>query len=321
MPRTPRLVLITAILGVGFGCEALNPVTSGIPSGDPDGTSGSDDTAMLDSDTGISTTGTSGSSGSSGTNNAPRANAGPDKANITPGSFVTVSGNGSDLDGDPLTFLWTIEQMPSGSSAMLENDDFEEVTAYVDLPGDYILKFVVDDGQVNDDDTMKITVINDNLPPTADAGFDQDACIGDTVQLSGAGSTDPENGNLLYYWTLKRYPAGSGTQLFGANSPSAAIMPYLIPDKSGLYSVELKVEDEEGLQSPADTVSVTVRDCSGSSTSSSGSSSGSDCLSCAAATMDEGVAATASRFRTGGLAASYGLLFLPLMVLLYNRRR
>jgi len=321
MSRTSRIILVSALLGAGFGCEALAPVESGIPGGDPDGTPGKDDTALLDSDSGIDSGGTTGTSGSSGTNNPPRANAGQDKADVTPGSFITVSGNGSDLDGDPLTFLWTIEQMPTGSAAVLENDDFEEVTAYVDLPGDYILKFAVDDGTATDEDTMRITVINDNLPPVADAGFDQDACIGDTVQLSGAGSTDPELGNLLYYWQLRRAPAGSGTQLFGASSPSAAVNPYLIPDRSGLYSIELRVEDEEGLQSPADTVSITVRDCSGSSTSSSGSSGGDDCLSCAAATMDEGVAATSARFRTGGLAASYGLLFLPIMVLLYNRRR
>ncbi len=313
-----RLLPLAAMIAVGLGCEALAPVDSTVPGNDPDK---GGDTAGLDSaDTDSGLIGTSGASGS-GSNSPPRANAGTDKVDVKPGSFVQVDGSGTDLDDDPLTYKWTIQQMPTGSNALLENDDFEQVTVYVDLPGDYTVQLTVNDGQATHADAMKITVINDNLPPIADAGFDQTACIGDTVTLDGGASSDPDGDDIIWLWNMRRVPSGSAAQLFGTSVPSTADRPYFIPDASGLYSIELKVEDDAGLQSPADTVGITSRDCSQGSTSSSTSSSSSSCLSCAADLATDSASASAARFRTGGLAASWGLLALPMFILLYNRKR
>jgi len=54
-------------------------------------------------------------------NRPPVAVAGPDQQ-VMVGSVVTLSGEASyDSDGDPITYLWTIEEAPEGSAATLSD--------------------------------------------------------------------------------------------------------------------------------------------------------------------------------------------------------
>lgn len=200
----------------------------------------------------------------SSSTHAPVVNAGADRI-VHPGTFVDVEGDAQDEDGDPLAFSWVLLDAPEGSSASLENADYERATAYVDLVGVYTFQFSASDCDKEASDTMMVTAIDGNVPPTADAGFDQDACIGDTVQLSGAGSADADGDAMSYHWNFRQKPACSGAQLFGAGPPSAAISPYFIPDASGSFIIELVVKDAMENASLPDAVTVTVRDCSGSS--------------------------------------------------------
>src|SRR4051812_7456848 len=54
-----------------------------------------------------------------GANTPPSANAGPDQA-VQLGSTVTLNGSASsDVDGDSLSFAWTMTARPTGSTAAL----------------------------------------------------------------------------------------------------------------------------------------------------------------------------------------------------------
>ena len=79
-------------------------------------------------------------------NHAPVADAGPDQT-VVPGATVTLDGSGStDVDGDPLTYQWTLQSAPPGSGAVLSDPSAVMPTLVADLPGTYAIQLVVHDG-------------------------------------------------------------------------------------------------------------------------------------------------------------------------------
>ena len=99
-------------------------------------------------------------------NTAPVANAGPDQT-VFVGDTVTCNGSGShDADGDPLTFLWSFEDVPAGSAPVLSSTTAMNPTFVANVAGTYTLKLIVNDGLENSTpDTMDITVEEEQPPP------------------------------------------------------------------------------------------------------------------------------------------------------------
>jgi hypothetical protein len=79
-------------------------------------------------------------------NTAPRADAGPDRSGRV-GTTVTLDGsNSSDVDGNPLTYLWSLTSVPAGSTAQLSSVTAIRPTLLIDTPGTYVAQLVVNDG-------------------------------------------------------------------------------------------------------------------------------------------------------------------------------
>ena len=94
---------------------------------------------------------------------------------------------------------------------------------------------------------------NCNSRPTAEAGADFMAIIGDTVTLDGSSSVDADGQGLFYSWLLASAPVGSAAIL----SDSTAARPRLAIDIEGDYYVELTVSDG-AIQSVPDRVRITT---------------------------------------------------------------
>lgn len=80
-------------------------------------------------------------------NRLPVARAGADRA-VTTLEVVTLDGSAStDEDGDALTYRWTLAGRPAGSQSVLSSATSASPALVPDLPGEYLVSLVVDDGR------------------------------------------------------------------------------------------------------------------------------------------------------------------------------
>jgi hypothetical protein len=185
-------------------------------------------------------------------NSPPLANAGPDRT-VPRNSVVQLDGSASsDPEGTALTYHWTLNTKPSGSTATLSNPNIVNPTFTADRPGAYSLQLVVNDGLVNSAaDVLEITTANQS--PVANAGPDQaEIAPGSPVTLNGSLSTDPDGDPIGYSWAFEARPLGSTAALAGANTAS----PTFTADRPGLYRIRLSVSDP--FVTSQDTVDVTT---------------------------------------------------------------
>ena len=185
-------------------------------------------------------------------NHPPVANAGPAQT-VFVGTLVHLNGTGStDVDGDPLTYRWSFQSIPAGSSATLTGATTATPSFIVDKPGSYMVQLIVNDGKV-DSLPSTVAISTQNSSPVANAGADRTVETGATVQLDGTLSSDVDGDPLTYLWSFVSSPAGSLAVL--ANVTTAN--PTFVTDKKGSYVVQLIVNDGKVNSAPS---TVTIND-------------------------------------------------------------
>lgn len=84
---------------------------------------------------------------------------------------------------------------------------------------------------------------DNNKAPVANAGADQTGADGNTFQLDGSASTEPDGDPMTYVWRFIEKPTGSGASLTGAGTDK----PTFTADVIGTYRLLLEVRDGKGL--------------------------------------------------------------------------
>ena len=185
-------------------------------------------------------------------NSPPIAQAGSAQT-VALGATVQLDGSrSSDVDGNPLTFRWTLTTLPSGSTATLTNPSSVQPTFVVDRPGIYIAQLIVNDGTL-DSPPATVTITTTNSPPIAQAGPAQTVTVGATVQLDGSQSRDADGDPLTFRWALTVVPSGSTATL----SNPTSVHPTFRVDRPGIYTAQLIVHDGTVDSTPA-TVTITT---------------------------------------------------------------
>lgn len=187
------------------------------------------------------------------TNAPPVVNAGTD-ATVTGGSQVTLSGSGTDLENDPITYNWS---QSSGAPVTLTGPTTltPSFTAPAKTASAQTLTFALtgNDGNTSSQpDTVDITVAA-NVGPTANPGPQQIVGGGTTGTLNGSASTDGDGDTLNYLWSQT-----SGPQVTIVN-PTSAVATFVAPPSSTTVQTltfELTVSD--GITSNAASTAVTV---------------------------------------------------------------
>jgi len=107
-------------------------------------------------------------------NTAPVAEAGPNQT-VAVGDTVNLDGSGSsDVNGDALTYSWSIISAPSGSMAVLSDLTSTTPDFVADLEGEYVVQLIVNDGRANSSpDTVTVTVTPVGEPPVVGQSVEQ----------------------------------------------------------------------------------------------------------------------------------------------------
>ncbi len=141
------------------------------------------------------------------TNTAPTANAGLDQ-NVMTLVQVNLDGSASsDINNDPLTYLWSFLSIPAGSSSTISNATSVTSSFTPDINGEYVLNLVVNDGLL-DSATDNITFTSTGLITYAIVDTRQTTCYN---SATGASTGCTGTGHDADYSGFQpSYTAGNG---------------------------------------------------------------------------------------------------------------
>jgi len=150
-------------------------------------------------------------------NELPVANAGLDLP-LSVGETATLDGTGSlDPEGETLTYVWTVDQAPTGSTATITDPTLATASFVPDVEGIYVVRLVVSDGYDSSPADFAILFV-DPIPPTV-VDFCQDITE-DTTFVAGTTYRITCNIDILNNATLTIEP---GTQLRVTNNYVIAV--------------------------------------------------------------------------------------------------
>ena len=179
------------------------------------------------------------------TNDVPTADAGGPYSG-TVGDTIALSGTGSsDTDGTVAAYAWDLDNDGQYDDASGVTVNFAATAA-----GSFTIGLrVTDDDGATDPDSATITVAEPpNVAPTADAGGPYSGTVGDTIALSGTGSSDTDGTIDAYAWDLDN--DGQYDDASGATVNFAATA-------AGSFTIGLRVTDDDGA-TDTDTATITV---------------------------------------------------------------
>ena len=182
----------------------------------------------------------------------PIADAGQNREVISGDSITLNGGNSRDSDDSIVSYSWASEDTSiSLSSANTATTTF--IAPEVNESKTYHFELTVTDNDgESSSDTIVITVMPRKESPTANATADKTRVeLGQIITLDASNSTNSNEGNLTYQWSVTSSPGSSAL----LSDPGNVITTFA-PDVVGNYTIELTVSD--GVSSDSTTVSLMV---------------------------------------------------------------
>lgn len=186
-------------------------------------------------------------------NTPPTADAGADVVITLPTNSTTLDGTGSITN--IVTYSW-VKLSGIGGAITSPSGSTTGVTGLV--AGSYIYELTVTDNNGNTaTDQVQVTVLPEDIPPSANAGANQAITLPiNTVTLTGSGA-DPDGTIVGYNWQVISGPSGSN---FGSATSATTTFNNLMATSltvAGVYQVRLTVTDNNG-GTGTDVVQITV---------------------------------------------------------------
>ncbi len=172
-------------------------------------------------------------------NMPPVANAGADQSITLPVNSVSLSGSGTDVDGNVVSYLWT--KISGPSNFIIANDTLSNTNVTGLSQGVYQFQLTVtdNDGAVATDIVQVTVTSHTNKIPVANAGANQSINLPlDSTILSGSG-VDSDGVVISYNWAMLSGP--TVVNITNQSSPVTSITGL----SQGVYQFELSVTDND----------------------------------------------------------------------------
>jgi len=186
-------------------------------------------------------------------NSKPVANAGGNQT-AQVGDAVTLDGSlSTDVDNDPLSYVWSILSKPVNSTPQLAQHDQVQAILTPDLPGDYVAQLIVNDSKLNSDPATALVTVSAkpvvNHNPQITSSPVTTATVG-ILYSYNVSATDSDNDTLSYNHSA--YPTG-----MTINSQTGQISWTPAANQTGSQAVSINVSDGKG-GSDSQSFSITV---------------------------------------------------------------
>jgi hypothetical protein len=180
--------------------------------------------------------------------NPPTALCPPDVTDARVGVPVTLDGDGEDVDGTIVGFLWSVRSQPDGAHATLVPTDEISTSFTADLEGDYEVRFeVIDNLGYRGQCVVMVTAIG---APPLDCPTEEYSTR--TRRAFAIPAITVLNGDTVtWMWELLSFPPASTGP---APTPPSAASPSITPDTPGRYVLRATATNDRGLSSECEVV-------------------------------------------------------------------
>jgi len=179
-----------------------------------------------------------------------------------PENATVLRGGALDLEGDKLTYRWSVVSQPPGSAVKLETpDDVKCRVSNITVPGNHVFKFEAGDGTNTVSENLTVPVHPVNSAPVIHPVRATPAVLTlpESATFLSAATSDPEGEAISHWWRVKASPAGAKVVLAKQGGRDTQAGGLSVP---GRYVFELTVVDRTKFA--AKDVVVTVQTSSGS---------------------------------------------------------
>jgi parallel beta-helix repeat protein len=184
-------------------------------------------------------------------NQAPTVNAGANQTITLPTNSVTLTGSGTDADGNIASFQWSRIAGPTSFTIVAPGSAQTTINNLVQGTYSFELRVTDNLGAIGRDTVLVTVNPAPNQAPTANAGVNQTITLPtNSVTLTGSG-TDADGSIASFQWS--RIAGPTSFTIVSATSAQTTINNLV----QGTYSFELRVTDNAGAIG-RDTVVVTV---------------------------------------------------------------
>jgi len=128
-----------------------------------------------------------------------------------PQGTTELRGGAHDLEGDKLSFKWSVVKQPPGSAARLESPNEPKCrVTNITVPGDLVFKFEASDGASVVAEELTVPVYPANTAPVIATAKASPAILKQPLSTTSLSATtsDPNGDVISHWWRVKSRPAG-----------------------------------------------------------------------------------------------------------------